>query len=475
MDYAATAVFVHGIFSGPDAWGPLIELLRADKVIGAGTDLRCFEYSSPKAGINPLQAIPTIEDAAIKLRSWLRTEQVAPRLALIGHSQGGLVIQNYLKLVLEEGKADELRRVRAVALIATPNNGSELFLSLRRGLGWIWHHAQERQLRPHDERNEQIRKVVFERAVYAAAPDQRACPIRFFVCAGESDGIVPVRSARSIFPGAEIVPGDHHSILKPDGPDDQRYRFVRSALRYARNAFPADGLLVQTGAIDLDEQQQLTAVLGLLAARFLPSQGIRKEDLRHWLQNYQEKWELRLSVLLAMVNGRVLAFTMFHEGDRLIVVDYIAAATEPDVPAGLLVRRMIAQLTERSVSLGGAPIVFEVEDPDAPGVDRGEAKARIRLFNRLGARVIEGVSYLAPNMETMEEGDETRYRLMYARAGLMPQALDKKEVDRILRLLYQVWYRNWFSHLPNAHKHETYLKSLYEKVRESIEPVCPLT
>ena len=472
----AAAVFVHGIFSGPSTWDHLVDLLEKDDAIQKGFHLRRFQYDSPKVGWNPLRRIPTITDASERLDVWLTNEKEVlscRQIVLVGHSQGGLIIQFYLNNLLSQGRGEELKRIRAVVLLATPNNGSELAVSLRRGAEGLWSHPQERQLRPYDEQIEGVRKVVLQRAVYATSVSERACPIRFFVYAGESDGIVPVRSARSVFPAAGVVKGDHSSILKPKDASDERYCVVHAALRWARNSFPPDRMLIETGALDLTKPDEIDEVMNLMTERVLPDQGVLAEDLKHWLENYQESWELRLSVLVARINGRIRAFMMFHESPELIVVDYVATQAA-DGHSTLLVPLMAKQLTERSRSLGGAPIVFEVEDPKGAGVDSKEAMARIALFRRFGARVIAGVHYLAPDMQTMKAGDEMPYLLMYARPGAIPASLDGDEVKRIVQRLYLVWYRNWFSHRPNADAHEQYLESLYAKVEPSVQHDCPL-
>jgi pimeloyl-ACP methyl ester carboxylesterase len=184
---AAGAIFVHGLFSGPEVWDPLISLLQSDTSFSRAFQFERFSYSSPKF---------------LQLTTWLRdNDQLRgiPRIVLVGHSQGGLIIQQSMSEMLSDGQIEALRRVRAVILLATPNTGSELLLSLRRILGRIWRHAQERQLRPYDEQIEKMRRVVFERAVLPTVPSETVCPIRFFVYAGETDGVVPPRSALGFF------------------------------------------------------------------------------------------------------------------------------------------------------------------------------------------------------------------------------------------------------------------------------------
>jgi hypothetical protein len=182
---------------------------------------------------------------------------------------------------------------------------------------------------------------------------------------------------------------------------------------------------------------------------------------------------LRLHVLVAKVNGTIRAFTMFHEGADLILVDYIAVQRGAGHD-GLLVDRLVARIKERAAALGNIPIVFEVQDPSGKDVDRKRALARVRYFQRLGARTINGVRYVAPNMRSVEEGDELPHLLMYACVGEAPSSLPPKAVHKILANIYEVWYRNWFSHYPEAASHESYLRALSARVIASTSTECPL-
>src|SRR5262249_60858711 len=93
-------------------------------------------YASPVAYLNPLKRIPDFGDVARGLNLALRQdEKLKGRscLLLVGHSQGGLIIQRMLVEAVQAGRAiEDLARIRGVVLLATPNAGSELFLSARR-------------------------------------------------------------------------------------------------------------------------------------------------------------------------------------------------------------------------------------------------------------------------------------------------------------------------------------------------------
>ena len=64
----------------------------------------------------------------------------------------------------------------------------------------------------------EARRVVLRQIVHASAVDDRQCPIPFYVYSGRTDNVVPRQSAQSAFPFAEVLPGDHFSILDPGSP-----------------------------------------------------------------------------------------------------------------------------------------------------------------------------------------------------------------------------------------------------------------
>ena len=110
-----------------------------------------FEYATGLfAARSRLRVIPSVTTAADSLKEYLTTEAGGfKRVVLVGHSQGGLVIQRCLVRMLSEGRGRELARIRRVVLLATPNTGSQLLLSSRRVL--VRGNPQERGLRPFDE------------------------------------------------------------------------------------------------------------------------------------------------------------------------------------------------------------------------------------------------------------------------------------------------------------------------------------
>ena len=472
----AAAVFVHGIFSTPAVWKPLVDKLAADPVVNASLCLKCFGYNSPKISLNPLTRVPNLSDVATSLATYLDTESElrrCDRIALIGHSQGGLVIQTFLAERLFAGDGERLARIRGVMMLATPNTGSQLFISLRQWFDHfaVWRNNQERYLRPFDELVERVRKKILEDVIYSAAPSNAEFPIPFRVFSGETDGVVPPHSARWVFPDAGQLPGDHVTILTPrEG--GQLVGVVRELLMRVRHSFPADGTHLKTEAFDPSKRQDVDDLVSLMTTNFDPSARVKVEDIRHWLENYQESWELRLAVVVGKINNRLKACLMFHESREMIVVDYIVAETAG--LDGMLTKLLLDQLRNRAKSLDGAPLVFEVQDPRHAGIHRVRASARIELFQRQGARIIGDVSYLAPDMESMRQGEEVPYLLMHWQFGPRVEALAGADVCEYVRRLYTVWYLNWFSNRPENERRCQYLHQLSEQVCKKIPAGCRL-
>ncbi|MFE8991085.1 esterase/lipase family protein [Streptomyces collinus] len=206
-------VLVHGIRSDAKVWKPLEKLIAEDTELGFVRTLP-FEYATGVKRFHPLRIFPSIDTVADSLKEFLATEAGDfDRLMLVTHSQGGLVAQRYLARMLADGSGRELARIRRMVLLACPNNGSELLLSLRRNaLGS--RHSQESDLRPINDQVTGTLRTVLRDVVHATTVSERTCPIDIKVYAGESDGVVPAASAQSVFPDSAALPGDHSSIVK---------------------------------------------------------------------------------------------------------------------------------------------------------------------------------------------------------------------------------------------------------------------
>lgn len=218
-------VLVHGFNSSSEMWEPLRRLIGSDEVL-AFVDTLPFAYSTSLWTFDARRRIPSLDTIADSLKEFLDTEaRRFRRLVLISHSQGGLVVQRHLARTTAEGRGTDLARIDRVVMLACPNNGSEIALSLRRRL--LRGNPQERALRPLNEQVADTQRVVLRDIVNAREVTPRTCPIPFSVYAGETDNIVTPASARSTFPDAAVLPGDHFGIARPDSHTHRTYTTLR--------------------------------------------------------------------------------------------------------------------------------------------------------------------------------------------------------------------------------------------------------
>ncbi len=214
----ADLVLVHGFWSSPRTWDRIISRLRDDPDL-AGLRIHAFDYESPKMRWPLSRArIPDYDDIAQSLPAYLATYSPGTTpIAVVTHSQGGLILQRFLAWMLTEGRGLELARFRLAVMLSCPNEGAEYMRAIRAVVG-LGHHPQASQLRVLEREVSEARRIVLRQVVNATAVDDRHCPIPFWVYSGRTDNIVRRGSAHSVFPHAEVLPGDHFSILDPDVP-----------------------------------------------------------------------------------------------------------------------------------------------------------------------------------------------------------------------------------------------------------------
>jgi pimeloyl-ACP methyl ester carboxylesterase len=471
MNKPGVVIFVHGIFGGAGTWAALTPLLAKDGYIERFFDLELFTYDSPAVIFNPLKRIPDFADVADQLVTALKGQ---PRfngrscIVLVGHSQGGLIIQRMLVDAVRKDRANEdLARIRGVVLLATPNGGSELFLSARRAIDRLWSHPQEKTLRPFNDEIAEIHSTLLKRVIYAQHATAGSRPIRFDVYTGVSDGVVPAHSARGMFPNTGTLPGDHSSIVRPTPKQTDVVSALSQACRRAFGAVEPDATVYRTEVLDPLEIADVQEAETLFGENFGASASVTAEDFRHWLANYEVTFGLSMRVIVARVNERIQGVLMFHESipESLIVVDYVVCRTEAGVPH-LLLSKLVEQLRLRARSAGIGSVIFEIEDPATrSGQDADRARARLRKFQALGGRIIGGLSYLAPDMQDFGAAQES-YLLMHVSSGLAPNMLRRARVQKIVRFLYMTWYANWFSRRFAGREDElkAYVEGLYERV-----------
>jgi hypothetical protein len=102
-------------------------------------------------------------------------------------------------------------------MLSCPNEGSEYLRSIRAVAG-LGRHPQAGQLDVLTREVGEARRVVLRQVINATTVDERHCPIPVYVYSGRTDNVVLRETAQSVFPNAEVLPGDHFSILDPDDP-----------------------------------------------------------------------------------------------------------------------------------------------------------------------------------------------------------------------------------------------------------------
>jgi len=120
-------IFVHGLFGkGEKTWGRFPELLRSDPLLHGAWEPALFSYPSAYVRFLFLTSAPDIQLLAQGLRTELDTrypESAVARIAIVGHSLGGLVARRY---VLDAFRGSGRCRVDGLCLYGTPHTGAGL-------------------------------------------------------------------------------------------------------------------------------------------------------------------------------------------------------------------------------------------------------------------------------------------------------------------------------------------------------------
>lgn len=214
-------VFVHGFGSSDETWIALKAALKRDERVSARFEIAPpFNYETKWFRIPIYHRLPSISEIAGQLRDYLKREvpsfdrSSGVDLTLVGHSMGGLVIQRYIEECLASSSADELRRIRQVILLATPNFGSRIISGFRKLVSALLPNPQEQALRLFSLETCETHETIRDRIIDAKQwGDGRSLPIPFYCFWGDSDAVVPRASSRGYFLHGQCIPGDHNSIL----------------------------------------------------------------------------------------------------------------------------------------------------------------------------------------------------------------------------------------------------------------------
>jgi pimeloyl-ACP methyl ester carboxylesterase len=218
-------LFVHGFGSSRKCWNRMIELLSADPALASRYEFATWDYPTKWVELNLLGRIPSLKELGRALGDEIDSPGYhGRRLTLVGHSQGGLVIQSYFADLLQQGQASTLARVQQVIFFATPSEGSLTGWNLRLLLSTLFQNPQELTLRVLNPDVAEMRAVIQQRAVSATSDGANSWRVPIHVFCGLQDNIVPEASARGPFVSVKRVPGNHFTILRPVDRKDPRYR-----------------------------------------------------------------------------------------------------------------------------------------------------------------------------------------------------------------------------------------------------------
>jgi len=218
-------LFVHGFGSSSKCWKPLLDLLKNDERITPGYEFVTWDYPTSWINLNLMGRIPRLQELARGLGDRIDSPDLRGReLTLVGHSQGGLVIQSWIAAVLQRGEGAQLKDVRQVIFFATPSHGSNMAMSLRLLFSTFFTNPQEVTLRVLSPDVSDIRNVIRERVVATTNDGANSWRIPIHAFCGLQDGIVLEDSARGTFDSVFSVRGNHFTILRPENRDDDRYR-----------------------------------------------------------------------------------------------------------------------------------------------------------------------------------------------------------------------------------------------------------
>ncbi len=218
-------LFIHGFGSNASCWAPLLALLRGDPKVSSLYEFATWEYPTKWIELNLLGRIPELQEVGRALHDELDSPHYRDReVTLVGHSQGGLVIQAYFAFVLKKAEGKKLANIRQAILLATPCAGSTTARGLRMLFSTFFRNPQETTLRVLNSEVAEIRECVRERVVGATRDSEKAWRVPIHAFCGLEDGIVPEASARGVFDSVRSVNGTHSSIIRPPHREDGRYR-----------------------------------------------------------------------------------------------------------------------------------------------------------------------------------------------------------------------------------------------------------
>jgi hypothetical protein len=202
----------------------MLALLAEDKRITPLYDFSTYSYATKLAELSPLARIPSLKELGQQLAGEIDSPKYRDcPLTLVGHSQGGLIIQSYFAALTDDGEAGKLRDVRQAIFFATPSEGSTIGSNLRSLFFRLFRNPQERTLRVLNSDVAEIRAKVRQRIVDASTDSDKEWRVPIHAFYGLRDNVVLAPSATSVFSNVKALDGTHLDIHKPLNRQDRRY------------------------------------------------------------------------------------------------------------------------------------------------------------------------------------------------------------------------------------------------------------
>ena len=209
--------FVHGFCGDPEStFNPMPDFIIKEKTL-AGWDVLSIGYSTdllPNIGKGIWASSPDINKIACYLTTNLEIIfNHYNRVALIGHSMGGLVIQRAIL------NMSDIHKITHVLFFGTPSAGLKKAWFMR----WF-----KNQISDMDNEGEFIKKLRMEWNDKFTGE----YPFRFVTVAGELDEFVPVNSSLEPFPQEYrgYTAGNHITMVKPLTDSDTSFQIIKKAL-----------------------------------------------------------------------------------------------------------------------------------------------------------------------------------------------------------------------------------------------------
>ena len=207
-------LFIHGLGgSAKDTWLEFPKLVEQDAELAALYDARMFDYRAAMFG-----AAPSLQTCAEALGTEIENRYSGySSIALVAHSQGGLIARWYIADQINSGRA---LRIDRLLTFATPHQGAggASMLSWIPGVS-----RQTKALGPNSEFMQALGLAWSQ-----AKADQK---IATLYVGGDSDRIVGPMSARGEAPNSAVVVGAGHvQVVKPSSSEASSFLVAKAFL-----------------------------------------------------------------------------------------------------------------------------------------------------------------------------------------------------------------------------------------------------